>query len=176
MLLTGFFNVSAADGSLITERIPGVQYGVLWVQDALNSVFGGTWSGKLLACVLTMFVFTSLMGYYYEAEANMNYLSHGNKAALWIFRFIFLFSCFSGVLMDGQVIWTMGDTGAGLMAWLNIIAILILSKKGFALLADYEEQKKKGLDPCFDPAKFGIDDPTHAWDRYKDRNRTSHES
>ena len=63
----------------------------------------------------------------------------------------------------------MGDTGAGMMAWLNIIAILLLSKKGFALLKDYEAQKKAGKDPAFDPEKFGINDETGVWAKYKNR-------
>ena len=84
-------------------------------------------------------------------------------------RIVFIFSCFSGVLVNGQIIWTMGDTGAGMMAWLNIIAILLLSKKGFALLKDYEAQKKEGKDPVFDPEKFGIKDETGVWDKYKNR-------
>ena len=46
------------------------------------------------------------------------------------------------------------------MAWLNIIAILLLSKKGFALLKDYEEQLKEGKEPVFVPEKFGINDKT----------------
>ena len=56
-----------------------------------------------------------------------------------------------------------------MMAWLNIIAILLLSKKGFALLKDYEDQKKAGKDPAFDPEKFGINDETGVWDKYKNR-------
>ena len=49
------------------------------------------------------------------------------------------------------------------MAWLNIIAILLLSKKGFALLKDYEEQMKEGKTPVFDPEKFGIEDTAGVW-------------
>ena len=78
---------------------------------------------------------------------------------------VFVFGSFSGALIDAEAIWTIGDTGAGLMAWLNIIAILLLSPKGFALLKDYEEQLRNGKDPVFDPAKFDIDDNTHVWDK-----------
>ena len=78
-----------------------------------------------------------------------------------------IFSCFSGVLVNGQIIWTMGDTGVAMMAWLNIVAILLLSKKGFALLKDYEEQKKAGKEPTFDPKKFGIEDATGVWEKYQ---------
>ena len=127
----------------------------------------GTWAGKLLAIVIIMFVFTSLMGYYYQAEANVRYLFKGNRPAVLAMRGIFLFSCFSGVLVNGQIIWTMGDTGVAMMAWLNIVAILLLSKKGFALLRDYEEQKKAGKDPVFHPGQFDIEDTDGVWDKYQ---------
>ncbi len=170
ILLTGTYNTLGADGTtMLAENIPGVEYGIRWAQNALNAAYGGTWAGKALAIVIIMFVFTSLMGYYYQAEANVRYLFRENRTAVWAMRVVFLISAFSGVLVNGQVIWTMGDTGAGMMAWLNIAAILLLSKKGFAMLKDYEEQKKAGKDPVFDPAKFGIDDTTGVWGKYRNR-------
>ena len=33
----------------------------------------------------------------------------------------------------------------------------------------YEQQKKAGRDPVFAPEKFGIDDYTGAWDKYKNQ-------
>jgi AGCS family alanine or glycine:cation symporter len=42
------------------------------------------------------------------------------------------------------------------MAWLNIIAILILQKPALIALKDYEAQKKQGKDPVFDPDSVGI--------------------
>ena len=77
-----------------------------------------------------------------------------------------LTSIFSGVLMENEGLWALGDTGVGLMAWFNIIAILLMCKQVKAIMVDFEEQSKKGLDPCFDPAEFGIEDSTGAWDRY----------
>ena len=50
----------------------------------------------------------------------------------------------------------LGDIGVGLMAWLNVIAILILQKPAMLALSDYERQKKLGLDPTFDPDALGI--------------------
>ncbi|BDG49211.1 hypothetical protein PspKH34_37720 [Parageobacillus sp. KH3-4] len=52
----------------------------------------------------------------------------------------------------------LGDIGVGSMAWLNIIAILLLTKPALKVLKDYEEQKKAGKDPVFDPVKLGIAD------------------
>ena len=39
----------------------------------------------------------------------------------------------------------MGDIGVGLMAWLNIIAILLLNKKAFLCLRDYESSLLSAL-------------------------------
>jgi AGCS family alanine or glycine:cation symporter len=43
------------------------------------------------------------------------------------------------------------------MAWLNIIAILLLRKPAFKALADYKKQKKEGKDPVFIAKDVGID-------------------
>ncbi|MOA63855.1 Amino-acid carrier protein AlsT [compost metagenome] len=50
----------------------------------------------------------------------------------------------------------MGDIGVGLMAWLNIGAILLLQKTALVCLKDYEAQQAQGLDPVFHPEKLGI--------------------
>ena len=41
------------------------------------------------------------------------------------------------------------------MAWVNIIAILLLSPKAFKALKSYERQKKEGKEPVFDPKEIG---------------------
>ena len=42
------------------------------------------------------------------------------------------------------------------MAWLNILAILVLQVPALKVLKDYRAQKKSGLDPQFDPRTLGI--------------------
>jgi AGCS family alanine or glycine:cation symporter len=64
--------------------------------------------------------------------------------------------------------WTLGDIGVGLMAWLNIIGILILQQPAYKCLRDYERQKKAGLDPAFDPIALGIKGATF-WENYDAR-------
>ena len=48
--------------------------------------------------------------------------------------------------------------GVGIMAWLNVIAIIILQKPALKALKDYEKQKKAGKDPVFDPVALDIKD------------------
>lgn len=52
--------------------------------------------------------------------------------------------------------WDLGDLGVGLMAWLNLAAILILQKPALLALKDYEAQKRAGVRPTFDPGRLGI--------------------
>lgn len=171
ILCSGFYNVQGADGSLIVSQAGDTPYGILYVQEGLNSVFPGNWSGMVLAIATVLFVFTGMMGYYYQAESGMNYLFKGKRGAVWAIRAIFLTSIFSGVLMENEGLWALGDTGVGLMAWFNIIAILLMCKQVKAIMVDFEEQSKKGLDPCFDPSEFGIEDTTGAWDRYAEQKK-----
>jgi AGCS family alanine or glycine:cation symporter len=69
---------------------------------------------------------------------------------------LILVSVTIGAVSTASDAWTLGDIGVGLMAWLNIIAILILQKPALLALRDYERQKKAGLDPTFDPEALGI--------------------
>lgn len=57
----------------------------------------------------------------------------------------------------------MGDLGCGLMTWLNVIAILLLSTKGIRLLKDYEEKLKSKQEMSFDPSIIGISDEDGVW-------------
>jgi len=54
----------------------------------------------------------------------------------------------------------MGDVGVGIMAWLNIVGIIIIffmSKPAMKALKDYERQKDAGVEKyTFDPKSLGI--------------------
>lgn len=170
ILLTGSYNTIAGDGSFVIENVPGIPFGVEYTQTAVDSVFNNFGSGFVAISIL-LFAFTSLMSYYYQAESNMNYIFPGNKTAITVLRVLFLIASFYGVFNTGKMIWTFGDLGVGLMAWLNIIAILLLSKKAIEILKDYEEQKKLGIDPVFDPDKFNIKDKANIWRNYKKQSK-----
>ena len=42
------------------------------------------------------------------------------------------------------------------MVWINVITMLVIMKPALIALKDYEQQKKEGKDPIFDPIKLGI--------------------
>ncbi|MDO4212451.1 MAG: alanine/glycine:cation symporter family protein [Bacteroidales bacterium] len=167
VILTGTYDVVDGAGVLLLDQTSnmvagGIENGIKWTQYALMTTYGD-WCGKLLAVIIVLFVFTSMTGYCYQAEANMSYLTRGSKAAIWVCRGLFVLASLFGALVEADAIWAMGDIGYGLLAWANIVAICLLAPKAKAMLDDYVQQKKEGKDPQFDPAKFGIEDETGAW-------------
>lgn len=67
------------------------------------------------------------------------------------------------------VIWAIGDTGVGAMAWINVIAILLLLPKAFKALKSYERQKKEGKESVFNPEEIGVKEAVY-WDKYNSEN------
>lgn len=61
-----------------------------------------------------------------------------------------------GATRSSTAAWNLADIGVGIMCWINLIALLVLSSQAVRILKDYERQKKLGLDPVFEPADCGI--------------------
>jgi alanine or glycine:cation symporter, AGCS family len=161
ILSTGKYNVVNPAGGFIVENLPGVDIGPVYTQEAVSTVLGG-FGAPFVAVALFFFAFTTLMAYYYMAETNVTYLikeSKNSKLIINIVRVIFMISVYYGTVKTASLAWGLGDIGVGLMAWLNVIAILIMGNIGIKVLKDYEEQKAMGrnIDTfVFDPKKLGI--------------------
>lgn len=132
-----------------------------FTQLALESVMGGF--GKVFVAVaLFFFAFTTILAYYYIAETNVAWVRRTFKfpGELTILKIAITVSVFYGTIRSADVAWAMGDIGVGLMAWLNIIGILILffmGRPALKALRDYERQKKEGVTKyTFDPEALGI--------------------
>ena len=54
-----------------------------------------------------------------------------------------------GSIASMDLVWNIADVFMGLMAILNLIAIVLLSKIAIKALQDYTAQKKAGKDPVF---------------------------
>ncbi len=157
ILFTGMYNTvdEKSGGAVIYEGLPGVEAGPGYTQAAVESVLPGFGSG-FVAISLFFFAFTTIMAYYYIAETNVAYLFKNGKIAMFILKLVILASTFYGAVKTAKLAWALGDVGLGLMVWLNLIAIVILTKPAVLALKDYEAQKKQGLDPTFNSTKLGI--------------------
>lgn len=176
ILSTGMYNVKGPGDDLI------VNHGVYYLQDGVRHVDGSAmytqaavdkaFSGKeafdinytgvgsyTVAIALFFFAFTTLMAYYYIAETNVAYLTRkrGGPLLMFLLKVGILGVVFFGCIRTAKLAWDLGDLGVGIMAWLNIIAIVILQKPALSAFRDYENQRKVTDNPVFDPGKLGIE-------------------
>src|SRR5690554_4206033 len=163
ILFSGMYNTEDGKGGYIVENLPGVEAGTEFTQYAVNSFVPGMGNG-FVAIALLFFAFTTIMAYYYIAETNLNYMYPNiiNPVVLFALRAVLLSIVVIGATRSAGLAWDIGDIGVGLMAWLNIIAILLLRKPAMKCLKDFEEQLKAKKHPVFDPKKLGIKN-TEAW-------------
>lgn len=160
------YNVYDATGNILIAS-PEISMGapdVSYTSAALGSVLGVNWGNIIITSALFFFAFTTIMAYYYYAETNLVYLfsrkknrKKVEKAVIWVLRISTIIAVFFGSLFEAKTMWDLGDIGVGTMAWINIIAILLLSPKAFKTLRSYEKQEKEGKEPKFNPKELGID-------------------
>jgi alanine or glycine:cation symporter, AGCS family len=165
ILFTGQYNVVNPAGGFIVENVPGIAIGAEFTQAAVNTHFPSL-GGGFVAISLLFFAFTTIMAYYYIAETNLSYLlpKGDNKWMVQVLRAMIMIATFYGSIKTAALAWTIGDIGVGMMAWLNIIAILLLRKPAFKAFKDYEQQRKAGKAPVFSPKKLRIKN-TEEWDK-----------
>ena len=90
------------------------------------------------------------MANYSYAETNLIFLEHNHKAGLNIFRVVVLGMVMFGAVADLPTVWAMADVSMGMMAIINLIAIVLLSGTVVKLARDYNKQLDQGKVPTFD--------------------------
>ncbi len=168
ILVTGMYNVKPDGMDPIVNNLGDLKPGPGYTQQAVESVIPG-FGAPFVAIALLFFAFTTIMAYYYMAETNLAYINQKVKRVWteYVLKIAILIVVFYGSVKTAEFAWTLGDIGVGGMAWLNLIAILLLTKPALKVLKDYEMQKKEGKDPVFDPVKLGIKDAEFWEKEYK---------
>lgn len=161
ILMTGMYNVSDGDGGLIVDNgvyqtnVDGerdVSGTVVFTQAGIDKAFHGMESFQegfigfgsyFIAFALLFFCYTTMLAYYYIAETNLVYMLKGRMPWLkYVLGIVLIGSAFYGTVSTAGLAWQMGDLGVGLMAWINVIGILILQKPALKAFRDYERQYK----------------------------------
>lgn len=135
ILISGFYKTGNANGIQLT-------------QDSIVSQVG-SWGSIFIAVSILLFAFSSVIGNYYYGETNIEFISQDNKNWLTAYRVLVVGMVMFGCIAKIQMVWDLADLFMGLMAIMNLGTILYLSKTAFAVIKDYQEQRKKGLDPVF---------------------------
>jgi len=178
ILITQQYNVvgELPAGQFIVQNVDAATEvgSAAFTQMALFSVFGG-FGEAFVGVALFFFAFTTILAYYYIAETNVAYLNRYFKGSipLLIVKLVIMFMVAYGMVNNSGYIWSIGDIGVGLMAWINIVGILAIffvAKPALNCLRDYEEQKKAGGEIIFDPIKLGIKNATF-WEKRLEQKR-----
>ncbi|MCA0973003.1 sodium:alanine symporter family protein [Halomonas denitrificans] len=152
--------ICTATAAVIILAEPALQSGdapngIQLTQTALTEHVG-SWGGMFVAIAILLFAFTSLIANYSYGESNIEYLAGKRRSAgaVFIYRLAVLAMIMIGSVAQLKTIWGFADLSMGMMALINLIAILLLSPLAFALFRDYERQLKAGKEPTFDPDQF----------------------
>ncbi len=81
-----------------------------------------------LATALVFFAFTTILGWAYYSEKCLQYLiGRRDKKAILTYRWLYIFAIFVGPYLTVSAVWTSADIFNGLMAFPNLIALILLS-------------------------------------------------
>ena len=77
-----------------------------------------------------------------------------------------------GSVASMDLVWNLADVFMGLMAIINLIAIVLLSKIAFKALDDYKKQKRSGIkDPIFDASSIPeLSDEEIEWQSHNEKD------
>ena len=89
---------------------------------------GATIAPYFLATALVFFAFTTILGWAYYSEKCLQYLMGGKNAkAILVYRWLYIFAIFIGPYLTVSAVWTSADIFNGLMAFPNLVALILLS-------------------------------------------------
>lgn len=133
ILVSGQYS-SGADGILLTSLAVESQIGI---------------AGRyFITAAIFLFAYSTIIANYFYGETNIRFVT-SRPYAVQIFRLITGGTVMLGALVGLQTAWSMVDIMMGLMTLVNLVAILLLSDKVFALLRNYIAQKREGKEPEF---------------------------
>ncbi len=126
--------------------------GAALTQAAVTQSFGG--AGQWFMTVIVFgFAFSSVLGNYAYADANLSFLRASPNVFLG-FRIVALLAVFAGSVARLPLVWALADVAMGLMTLVNVGALLGLTRWALTALADYEAALAARRIPVFDASRI----------------------
>jgi alanine or glycine:cation symporter, AGCS family len=143
--LTGFA-IIATGAWMQTSQITGMGLtGAPLTIQAFSTGLPGAWGGYIVSTGLALFAFSTILGWAYYGERNIEYLL-GERAIL-PYRLLFIVAAFLGAwvltlpdISGFQLVWDFADVMNGLMAFPNLIGLILLSGVVAKETRDYFER------------------------------------
>ena len=148
---------------------PGVEIdGVVLTQNSLVSHLGD-WTQYFLTFAVLLFAFSSIIYNYYLGENAISVMTK-NPAAIMGFKFVLMAIVFLGAAAPGATaVFFFSDPLMGVLALVNLLALMMLFPILRRVLRDFDNQRKAGVDrPIFNPEEFPDLDLDHSAWHHKD--------
>ena len=98
----------------------------------------GFFSGFFLMTSLAFFAFTTILGWNYYSEKCLEYLAGAERVkALYAFRALYVAMVFAGPYLTVSAVWSIADIFNGLMAFPNLVALVLLSPVVMRVTKEY---------------------------------------
>lgn len=127
---------------LSTDAWMSGENGAALTQMAFRDGLPGVWGGIIVAVSLSMFAFSTILGWSYYGEKSIEYLL-GSRAIL-PYRIVFVIASFFGAVRTLDFVWGVSDVMNGLMALPNLIGLLLLSGVVVSETRDYFRRERAG--------------------------------
>ncbi len=146
--------------------VPGAEGidGVALTQQSMVSHLG-EWAQYFLTGAILLFAFSSLIYNYYLGENAMTVLTK-NPAGILVLRIAIIGIVFLGATAPGATaVFFFSDPMMGILALVNLLAIMMLFPVAMRLLRDFRRQLKAGVErPVLNPDDFAdLDIDREAW-------------
>jgi AGCS family alanine or glycine:cation symporter len=150
-------------GDVYVPGATGVD-GIVLTQQSLVSHLGA-WAQYFLTFSVFLFAFSSIIYNYYLGETALSELTK-NATSVHVLRVAVILIVLLGASAPGATaVFFFSDPLMGLLALVNLMAVLMLFPVAMRVLDDYRQQLAAGIDvPVFDAAKFpDLDIDRVAW-------------
>ena len=116
---------------------------------SVGAVLGG-WTEYLMAAIIFVFAYSSLLGNYTYGQVNVDFLlglgrkrdTRTDTVMVYALRAMIVVAAGIGAVASLDFVWNLSDVVMGLMAIINIVAIVLLGKWAFGALIDWEVQRR----------------------------------
>ncbi len=116
--------------------------GIRLTQDAMTNHIG-SWGIHFVSVAICLFAFTSIVANYAYAESNLHLFKQDHKAGRFVLMIIFLSMVLVGANADLNNVWAAADMAFGMMAMINIIAIVMLTPTIVSITKDYTRRREQ---------------------------------
>ena len=143
--------------------LDGSVNGVQLTQHALTLEVGKA-GGIFVAVAIFLFAFSSIIGNYYYGEANIRFITR-RPWVLTLYRVLVGVMVLFGALATLDLAWSLADITMAFMTLINLVAIVLLGRQAFLLLADYVGQRRRGIkNPVYTRDRIpSLEDKAECW-------------